>query len=912
MSLAKPYRSFLGIQLALAVGLAMVTFLMFHNERELRRSQQIHIKSYLLADELRQSSDDLTRMARTYVLTGDEAYERRYWTILDIRNGKLPRPVDYNRIYWDLVTNDDPKPRPDGPAESLLSIMMNTGFTEAELAKLTSAQRYSDALVQTERTAMNAVKGLFDDGTGHDTVRRAPDPELARRLMYDEAYHRNKTSIMKPIDEFYDMFETRTAGEVAKYERRSRYLIESLAALILVIMGVFATLLVIIARQNREARQSSLAVETERRLSDAIIQGMPGIVCLIDSRSRFLRWNANLQTATGYTAGELSRMSPLEFFGAEEVPLVAQRIQQVFTHGASDIEASLVAKGGGRTPYYFTGLRCQLNDETCLIACGIDITALKRGEDAVRESEQLLRDSQSIAGLGSYVLDIREGIWRSSEVLDSIFGIDESYDRTAVIGWANLLHPDDRADMAAYFADEVVGRGRPFDREYRIVRVADGVERRVHGLGRLEFDTEGRPVKMLGTIQDITDRTEAELERAKLESQLVHAQKMESIGRLAGGVAHDFNNFLQGMMGYLEFCRDDLEPGHPVHAHIDEIADSARRSADLVRQLLAFARKQNIAPAVLDPNQTLSGMLRMLRHLVGRDVDVSWRPGVDIGTVRMDPSQFDQVMANLAVNARDAMNGSGTFTMRTGCVTIDEAFCADHEDSSPGTYTIITASDDGCGMDSETLAHVFEPFFTTKPVGAGTGLGLATVYGIVKQNRGFITVESAPKAGTTFTIHLPRLAASAPAAMVADTAAPRADGHETILLVEDEPAVNRAVRKILERSGYTVLAAATPEDAKRLVVGHPGEIHLLLTDIVMPGMNGRDLAAHLRTLRPLMKRIFMSGYADVEVGGEFAPDETLDFLPKPFTRDSLVGKVREVLDRDTDAHPTNAGLRGPF
>ena len=901
MSPARPYRNFLAVQLVLALGLAVVTVLMLHTERDLRRSQQIHIRSFQLADELRQSSDDLTRMARTYVVTGDETYERRYWTILGIRNGELPRPVDYNRLYWDLVTADNPKPRPDGPAESLRSLMLKTGFTEAELAKLTSAQHYSDALVATERVAMNAVKGLYDDGTGHFTVKGAPDRELARRLMFDEAYHRNKTNIMKPIDDFYAMFAQRTAGEVAKYESRSRRLIESLAGLIVVIMGVFATLLVIIARQNREARRSNLAVESERRLSDAIIQGMPGIVCLVDADGRFLRWNANLQTASSYSAAEIADMQPLHFFGDDEGPLVAQRIKQVFTHGAADFEASLVSRNGDRTPYYFTGVRCLLNDEPCMICCGIDITALRHGEAAMRESEQLLRDSQVIAGLGSYVLDVPAGIWRSSEVLDRIFGIDEGYDRTAAAGWVQLIHPDDRADMAAYLADEVIGRGSPFDREYRIVRHNDGAERRVHGLGRLEFDGEGRPLKMLGTIQDITDRTAAEQERAKLEGQLVHAQKMESIGRLAGGVAHDFNNFLQGMMGYLEFCRDDLEPGHPVRSHIDEIADSARRSADLVRQLLAFARKQNVAPAVMDPNETVAGMLNMLRHLLGKGIDVSWRPGVDVGTVRIDRSQFDQVLANLAVNARDAITGAGTFTIETGSVAIDEAFCADHADSSPGDYTTITASDDGCGMDATTLEHVFEPFYTTKPVGAGTGLGLATVYGIVKQNRGFIVMRSEPGAGTSFIIHLPRLAVTALPTVAADESAPQPGGHETILLVEDEPTVNRAVRRILERCGYTVLSAATPEEAKRLAVGHPGEIHLLLTDIVMPGLNGRELAAQLRHPRPLMKRIFMSGYADAAVGIEFTVDESRDFLAKPFTRDSLVGKVREVLDRESGA-----------
>ena len=903
MSLTRPYRSFIAIQFVLAAGLAVVALMMFRTEHALRHSQQVHITSFRLADELRQSSDDLTRLARTYVATGDTAYERRYWTVLDIRNGKQPRPIDYNRVYWDLVSQDQPKPRPDGPAESLHAMMRRVGFTDAELAKLTSAQQFSDALVETERAAMNAMKGVFDDGTGRYALRGAPDRELASRLMNDEAYHRNKAAIMRPLDEFYGMFEQRTAGEVAKYERRSRLLIETLAALIAVIVGVFTTLLVIIARQNREARRSSLAAASERRISDAIIQGMPGIVCLIDADLRFLRWNANLESATGYRGDEITGMNPLQFFRPEDVPLVRQRIGQVFTHGTGDVEVDIVAKDGGCTPYYFTGLRCILDEQPCFIGCGLDITALRRGEVAVRESEQLLRDSQSVAGLGSYVLDITTGIWRSSEELDRIFGIDEAFDRTALVGWAGLVHPDDRAAATTHLSVEVMGHGQPFDHEYRILRHNDGVERRVHGLGRLEFDADGRPVKLLGTIQDVTDRTEAELERTRLESQLAHAQKMESIGRLAGGVAHDFNNFLQGMLGYLDFCRDDLEPDHPVRAHIDEIAINAQRSADLVRQLLAFARKQNIVPMIIDPNATLAGMQKMLRHLLGRDIDVEWAPGVDIGSIRMDASQFDQVVANLAINARDAMGGRGLLSIRTGSVTVDEPFCAEHEGASPGMYVTIAFGDDGCGMDAETRAHVFEPFFTTKPVGAGTGLGLATVYGIVKQHHGFIVVDSAPGAGTVFTIHMPRHAVAAPVADPAAAAPAPAEGHETILLVEDEPTVNRAVRRILERAGYTVLAAVSPEEARRLAAGHPGEIQLLLTDIVMPGMNGRELAAQLRPSRPWMRPVFMSGYADAALGADPAEDAGIDFLPKPFTREILLLKVREVLDRSADSGP---------
>ncbi len=340
---------------------------------------------------------------------------------------------------------------------------------------------------------------------------------------------------------------------------------------------------------------------------------------------------------------------------------------------------------------------------------------------------------------------------------------------------------------------------------------------------------------------DVTLIKEMEQESKRIGEQLKQAQKMESVGRLAGGVAHDFNNMLGAILGYAELGLLGVSPTDPIHGTLKDIQKAAQRSADLTRQLLAFARKQTVTPKVLDLNETVEGMLNMLRQLIGENIDLAWLPGKDLGPVRMDPSQIEQLLANLCVNARDAIHDTGKITVETGTVTFDENDCAAHVGSVPGEYVLLAVSDNGCGMDAETLSHLFEPFFTTKEVGKGTGLGLATVYGMVQQNNGFIDVFSQPGQGTTFKIYLPRHAPEAGRTAKTDAAQPDARGHETILLVEDEPMILDIAVKILERQGYTVMAAATPGEAIRLAREHAGEIHLLMTDVVMPEMNGRDL-----------------------------------------------------------------------
>ncbi len=404
------------------------------------------------------------------------------------------------------------------------------------------------------------------------------------------------------------------------------------------------------------------------------------------------------------------------------------------------------------------------------------------------------------------------------------------------------------------------------------------------------------PGRFVCIFADITARRQAEEERAVLEAELQQAQKMESVGRLAGGVAHDFNNMLAVILGYTEVALGQVDPTQPLRADLEEIHNAAARSADLTRQLLAFARRQTVVPKVLDLNETVAGLLKMLQRLIGENIHLDWNPGANLWLIRMDPSQIDQVLANLCVNARDAIADVGRVTIETENRIIDVNYRSGHSGPVPGEYVLLTVSDDGCGMNDEMLAHIFEPFFTTKEMGKGTGLGLATLYGIVKQNGGFIEVRSTLGNGTVFEIYLPRHAGNVRLTQTEGPAVPPIRGHETILLVEDEPAFLKLATTMLIRQGYTVVAAGTPGEALRLAREHRGNIHLLMTDVIMPEMNGRDLAKRLLSFYPQVKRLFMSGYTADVIAHQGVLEEGTAFIQKPFSMADLAAKVREALD----------------
>ena len=403
---------------------------------------------------------------------------------------------------------------------------------------------------------------------------------------------------------------------------------------------------------------------------------------------------------------------------------------------------------------------------------------------------------------------------------------------------------------------------------------------------------------LAGFFRDITDRKRAEEESDQLGKQLLQAQKMESIGRLAGGVAHDYNNMLNVIMGYTEMAMETVDRDLPLYNELSEVLAAARRSSDITRQLLAFARKQTILPVVLDLNDAVAGMLKMLQRLIGEDINLSWHPKTGLWLVKIDPAQVDQILANLCVNARDAIRDVGRITIATDNVTLDEDYCLSHPACSPGDYVVLTVGDTGCGMDQETLERIFEPFFTTKEIGKGTGLGMSTVYGIVKQNGGLISIDSEPGKGTAITIYLPRYLSEAKAVTVEKKKELSRGRGETLLLVEDDQLVRKMGQTMLERLGYTVISAGSPGEAMTAANLHADAVRLLITDVVMPEMNGRELADRLRALYPHLKVLFMSGYTADAIAHHGVLDEHVNFIQKPFSHRELAGKVDTILASD--------------
>jgi PAS domain S-box-containing protein len=405
------------------------------------------------------------------------------------------------------------------------------------------------------------------------------------------------------------------------------------------------------------------------------------------------------------------------------------------------------------------------------------------------------------------------------------------------------------------------------------------------------FVFQPKPGLCAAVFSDIT-------QRIKLENQMRQAQKMEAVGQLAGGVAHDYNNMLSVILGYTEMALENTDPASQVYTDLTEVLNAAKRSVDITRQLLAFARKQTIEPKVLNLNEAVEGLLKMLRRLIGEDLDLAWLPQAGLWSVNMDPSQIDQILVNLCVNGRDAVADAGKITIETGNITFDEAYCAEHPGTFPGNFIMLAVSDDGCGMNRETIDKIFEPFFTTKGLGRGTGLGLSTVYGIVKQNGGFINVYSEPGEGTTFKVYLPAHAGEAEdIRTMAFAPSPRAKG-ETILVVEDEISILQLAKRMLEELGYKVLTAKTPKKAISLAQTSDQEIHLLLTDVVMPEMNGRELAERIQAqaMHSGVKTLFMSGYTADVIAHHGVLEKGVHFVSKPLSRQVLAARVREALE----------------
>jgi PAS domain S-box-containing protein len=610
----------------------------------------------------------------------------------------------------------------------------------------------------------------------------------------------------------------------------------------------------------------------------------------------------------GQTAAELDPCSSRTWSSRlhpDDIPAVRAQRDACLAGQITDYEVEFrMRHADGHWVWILARGRVMTRNETgapvAMFGTHTDISARKKAEEALTESHALLENlARQVPGvIYQYRLfpDGRSAFPYSSPGMKLIYEVspdDVREDATPVFG---RLHPEDAGGVSEAIL-ESARTLETFFADFRVVLPEQGVRWRWCQADPVRLDDGS--VLWHGIILDVTERQLAEIEQQALRDQLTQAQKLESVGRLAGGVAHDFNNMLNVILGHAELALDEVDTGSPLHDHLEQITQSAQRSVNLTRQLLAFARKQTATPRVLDLDETVSSMLKMLGRLIGEDVELVWRPGSADTRVFIDPAQVDQLLANLCVNARDAIGqGPGKIVIETGMATFDDDYCAANSQFRPGDYVVLAVSDDGCGMERETLASIFEPFYTTKGPGEGTGLGLATVYGVVKQNDGFINVYSEPGQGSTFRIYLPRYAGSGPAeARDQGNGAPPSRGDETVMIVEDEAAILELTRTMLERLGYTVITAATPVEAIGIAAAQERPIDLLITDVVMPEMNGRDLVVEVLAQHPGLRHVYMSGYTADVIAHQGVLDEGVDFIQKPFSSANLAAKVREVLDR---------------
>ena len=602
-------------------------------------------------------------------------------------------------------------------------------------------------------------------------------------------------------------------------------------------------------------------------------------------------WNRGAEKLYGYPAEEavgqlVSMLVPAE--AAEEIPRILESVRK--GEAVRAYETLRRRKDGALVPVSVAVSPIFDSQGEVVGASTItrDITERKRAEQSLQESEERFRQlAENIEEV--FYMEGPEGlpIEYISPAYEKVWGRTRASVYADPLSWQQGIHPEDWPRLREQF-EALVQRGSAPDTEFRVVR-PDGTVRWVWNRAFMVRNEAGEALRTVGFAADIT-------ERKHLEAQLRQAQKMEAIGRLAGGVAHDFNNLLTIISGYGQLVLEALPEEDPLRSQVAEVLKASERATSLTRQLLAFGRRQVLAPRVLDLNEAIADTEKMLRRLIGEDIELVAIPARDLGHVKADPGQIEQVILNLAVNARDAMPEGGRLTIETSSVMLDEAYADQHVSVQPGPYVMLAVSDTGHGMDSDTQAHLFEPFFTTKEKGKGTGLGLATVYGIVKQSGGYIWVYSEPGQGTTFKVYLPRIQEAVEATPPPPVERTATGGSETILLVEDDSSVRSLVHGVLASRGYKLLVARNAEEALILCEQHKGPIHLLLTDVVMPGISGRDLAERLNPFHREMTVLYMSGYTDNAIVHHGVLDANVRFLQKPFSPLTLANKVRAILD----------------
>jgi two-component system, cell cycle sensor histidine kinase and response regulator CckA len=729
---------------------------------------------------------------------------------------------------------------------------------DANLFHLQNVDRLDTALQRLGRATVDVVLLDLDlpDSAGLDTFRRAHREAVEEPIIVISGFDDEDTALQAVRDGAQDyLVKGRING--AALARIIRYAIE---------------------RQRTEVQLRWLTLAVDQSPASVFITDPDGTIQYV---------NARFTAITGYAAAEAIGKTPRILKSGLTPPEYYKALWTTIQNGETWKSEIQNRRKNGELYWdavTVSPIRDQRGTIAHFLAVQEDITKRKTAENALRDNEQRLRTLFETVNL--IVLGLNHD--GNVEYVNPFFLQLTGYESAEVVGknWFQFLPESQRPPMQMVFSQILEGGVHPHYENPIVTKT--GEARMIAWNNTVVRDPQGRALGTLSIGEDITQRNQ-------LEAQLRQAQKMEAIGRLAGGVAHDFNNVLTAVFGYVDLLREDLPPESDAQKDLAEVRKAAERAASLTRQLLAFSRQQVLEPVVLALNALVEEFEKMLRRVIGEDVEFRLTLGADVGNVRADPGQLHQVIMNLVVNARDAMPTGGKLLIETANAELTSAYAELHKPVVPGPYVMLAVSDTGTGMTPEIRARVFEPFFTTKEKGKGTGLGLSTVYGIVKQSEGYVWVYSEPGKGTTFKVYLPRV--DAPADQITKPR-PRESltGSETILIAEDDVILRPLARQLLEKLGYTVLEGSTCDEALAAAQQHTGPIHLLIADVILPGPSGRELARRLGVARPDSKVLYVSGYTDDAIVHHGMLEPGLHFLQKPFTPATLARKVREVLD----------------
>lgn len=803
----------------------------------------------------------------------------------------------------DVVYTEDRPPEADGPFLAEEQQLLDTIADMLRVAH--DRHRAAAALRQSEERYRDMVEGAHDMIYAHDLSGNyiSANKAVERILGYprDKATTLNFNDVVAPeyVEKTREMIAAKLRGEPeTTYDvelmtsEGGRIAVEINSRL--VIQDGRPVAVQGIARDVTERKRAEENVLREKNLNDAILDSLPGVFYLFNSTGKRLRWNRNLEKVTGYTPEELVTLPLFANIVEEDRDELRETFKEVFTAGHASRQAYVALRDGTRVPYFLTGRRVDIDGEAHLVGIGIDLSEQKRAEEELRESQRRFRDTLTNLDMIAVMTDAAGTISFCNDYLLRLTG----WSRDEAVGqnWFEMFIPENEKVNIKALLDDIPAGGFIIPHYENEIQTRSGERRLVRWTNTTLRNVDGSVSGVAALGDDITEFRQAQEALRKSEEQLRQSQKMEAIGQLAGGIAHDFNNLLTAIIGYSQLTIRRMQTDDPLRHNIDEIERAGEQAASLTRQLLAFSRKQLLQPKVLKLNEVLSETQKMLSRLLGEDIEVCTALDPATGSIKADPGQIEQVIMNLAVNARDAMPAGGRLTIETRNEYLGEDYSGGIFTVTPGDYVMLSVTDNGSGMDRETQSHIFEPFFTTKDIGKGTGLGLSTVYGIVKQSGGYIWVSSALDEGTNFTIHLPRVDQAADEYRLGVELEEQLRGTETILLVEDDEIVRALVLEVLESRGYKVLEAANGHAAIDLCGTYDGGIELLLTDVIMPGMSGRELRTRLADICPDMKVLFMSGYTDDAIVRHRIHESDMPFLQKPFPPNALAKKVREILD----------------